>query len=232
MAARIKASLFVVCAVILFLFSSCAEEKQAVIVPAQPQQAADGADQQQGASDAGSGLSPAAEKFSGFLSKREANPFTVTYRSKMVAPPLIYNAEEIWHYAGREKMRVAITIEGVEMRTYLMGDAVTACTRAGEGWDCAASETGATTKAEREAENDLTGSSVAYIGKETHAGKATECFTVDTPDSSIELKYCFTDEGVPLYLSLEGSEGGKALLYEREATAFSEGADESDFEIP
>jgi hypothetical protein len=133
-------------------------------------------------------------------------------------------------YRKGDKYRTDMELSGIQTRMLALGSDSYSCTKMPAGWSCTRLET----QAQKPAEDAIRDNAQAFDedGAMEVAGVQAKCFkgSVETT----EVRYCISDECVPLYISTRGSMGtdGVAVSTETKADSYSLQAEDSDFELP
>jgi outer membrane lipoprotein-sorting protein len=136
------------------------------------------------------------------------------------------------YFKGADKVRMDISAEGQEMRTYMVSDEYTTCFKQDE-WQCM-SLTGNDEESEvaekvidteifNETEEDV---DVSILPPRTIAGKVASCFRITYTDGTSD--YCLSKEGIPLYSKTTDAQGSSEMI----ATSVSTSVPDSDFVLP
>lgn len=190
----------------------------------------------QSTESASSSVEPKAEgedwtkKFVDFTKNKLSNKYTIKY--KMTTPQEgMEKLTATQYFESKKKMRMDMKIQGMEVRTYVMGDTFYSCNKA-DSWTCMKFTS------DEEYENmDLNANfddidampqnyDISYAGTKQVAGKTAVCFTVDHPEA--ELEECFSKEGIPLYIKV-GFDGEESVM---EALEFSSSIPAGTFDLP
>jgi hypothetical protein len=131
---------------------------------------------------------------------------------------------------GETDMRTDISMQGSESRVYLLSDLSYTCSKQGETWTCY-SLTGFTS------EDTLAKTAAALPHFTTTelpnmqlAGIDAKCYNLKDADG-VELDYCFSPEGVPLYIKTGATEQIPEVVVVR-AISYSTQVTDSDFQLP
>ncbi len=163
------------------------------------------------------------EKFKSFIDKDNLE-YVADY--EVSASGNTYNMKQ--YLLDENNIRTDLEISGNKASTYILDKNLYTCTKKDE-WICIEikdkkleSATQFLEKVEKNPENYL----IKFEGTDTIAGTEVFCFAIKMPEMmGLEMKECFTVEGVPLYLST-GS------LMEMTAKSYSLDVKEKDFELP
>lgn len=136
-------------------------------------------------------------------------------------------------YTKGDKMRTDTESMGYSTRTYVLSEKVYLCTNADTGWVCMEFPQGeeASQQAVSELESNPEEYSPVADGTMNVAGTAASCYRLDNVQG-FKVKYCFSSEGVPLYVKTEGTAEGKAFQSETVAKSYSLSVSDSDFSLP
>lgn len=170
------------------------------------------------------------EKFEDFVKKKFSAQFVVEYDMK--------GGEESYtmkQYVSGKKMRMDMTVEGRQIRTYLLDAVFYSCTNMEGDWQCIKIDSGEDTEKLaadyfEDVENNPDKYDIKYSGSKTVAGVKASCFTTTVTEEgmSADVVQCFSAEGVPLYLKAD-SDG---MVAEMIAKSYSKVVKDSDFKLP
>ena len=134
------------------------------------------------------------------------------------------------YFKGEKKIRTDVAAQGIKSRSYLVNDVLTICTKNQGSWNCFKSDVKKDNVADTE--KDIKQNSGKYNivadGTKTVAGTSTKCYKVVGDTKGINMRYCFTSDGIPLYMLMESSD----FMTEIIATRYSKSVSDSDFEMP
>ncbi len=233
-------TILIVCVVALLLLAACASKSAPSTMPAAPGNDAQPADGQP--SDAGpqlAGQQPAqsgsvASAFTALLGKRASLSWKVAYTITTTTGGQTVTSAMTQYVKGADQLRMDFSMQGTETRTYMAGKVYTSCTDNG-GWTCfkvdAPNQTGAagTQANEQQMQSDISAYDVVADGTKTVAGVTATCYRITTKaQQGFTYRYCFSKEGVPLYLHFQT--GGATT--EMTATSYSMSVSNSDFTPP
>ena len=137
------------------------------------------------------------------------------------------------HYVkGITRMRTDTETQGMELRTVIDNGKIYTCTTATGQWMCFETEVDMSMSdiQQAEVEDNPEQYDIRALPDRTIAGVQTKCFEIDVEDGKVS--YCYSPQGVPLYVKTEGTTEGIAYLSEMTATAYSTTVSDSVFEIP
>jgi outer membrane lipoprotein-sorting protein len=139
---------------------------------------------------------------------------------------------------GEDRLRMDFVADGQEVRMYFVEKTYTMCTNDGE-WQCLKFDTPEGAEQSNPAldfsesiEEDATGYDFDLMTPRTIAGTTALCFKVVEIDVRANAEYCFSKEGVPLYMKVSGSDESGSFESEMIATSFSKSVSASDFTPP
>jgi len=133
-------------------------------------------------------------------------------------------------YSKKGKLRTDNTVQGMETRSYMINEEFTSCSKSDGDWTC--NKLSLQEEDEADEMQDLVKEKpedfkVTKVSGRTIAKTKTECYKI-TSDEDAELEYCFSKEGVPLYVNMES----KGMSSEQKATSYSLSVSNTDFNIP
>lgn len=133
---------------------------------------------------------------------------------------------------GNKKLRTDSEMQGIESRIYIVNDVYTSCSKASGDWTCTELQSppemeDQSKKIQEDLEDNSADFEVKKIPSKTILNKKTDCYRIITKDT-MTADYCFSPEGVPLYVKVEGP----GLLSEQIATSYSMSVQNSDFVPP
>ncbi|VVB99945.1 Uncharacterised protein [uncultured archaeon] len=178
-----------------------------------------------------SGQQPSASAFDALLSAlKSASGWKVSYTITMTGSQPTYMTQYV---KGTEKIRMDISAEGTETRTYMLGKDSYTCMNSG-GWTCFKFSNAVSGNdaigLEQGMESDSAKYTVTADGTMLVANVPVTCYKVTSTDGT--SRYCVSAEGVPLYIQTTSSQNGVAYVTEMTATAYTPSASDSDFTLP
>lgn len=136
---------------------------------------------------------------------------------------------------GEEKMRMDMTAQGQETRTYMLDNNVYSCFNQDGSWSCMGfeqTEEEQETQTPQDIREDIQGDMESYeitsLGQRNIAGSVAQCYRLVGTDGNT-VEYCFSSEGVPLYVKTTSNQGD---LSEMTATSYSTNVASNAFELP
>ncbi|MBW2971420.1 hypothetical protein KY359_00135 [Candidatus Woesearchaeota archaeon] len=177
-----------------------------------------------------------ADKFTSLITKKAASEFTVSYdlTSKYDGETQRYSMTQ--YFGGPKRFRVDTKFPEGEARVFFVDNKMVSCNKQGGAWQCfefttEGQEQQDPTAQFRSVEERPQDYSILYAGTMSVAGATAYCYKIDyrahgMPNS--ELKYCFSKEGVPLYMLVK-AEGSET---EMKATTYKASVSSSDFTPP
>ncbi len=174
--------------------------------------------------------SDATEAFKTLLNKKAALSWKVVYNLQSKAMGNTVASELTQYVASEKKIRMDVTAQGYDTRSYFIDDVLTACTKNNDAWKCY------TTTPQKDdtknTENDIKAGSTDYTitaaGTKVVAGVTTDCYLIKQNGKSVAITECFSSEHVPLYIYYES----KDVTSEMTASSYSTNVDASAFVIP
>lgn len=220
---------------VLLLAAACtsgnndSNEQQAPQQQEQEQQQEQVQEQQQ-AQEPENKVSPGA--FADFISKKVQLEYMVTYDAKTQAQGQNFNSEMSMYLKGVDKIRTDVEAQGVETRTIIDGNKIYACNKATGSWMCFETEyeTSSSEEMQSDIESNPESYSVTELPDRVIAGANTKCFRVTVEEGNVD--YCFSAEGVPLYIKTTGETEGVSFMNEMTATKYSTTVADSAFDLP
>ena len=166
--------------------------------------------------------------FEEFFSARSTGEWTVSYTMTTTGLPHDVGSTTMTQYfGGVDRLRTDATAMGIETRTYIVDGEITICTQMGGEWMCFGSDVEADPHAEVEAEIEEGNYVATPAGSRTIAGVSATCFTFTT-DEGGSGEYCFSPEGVPLFIEA----GADGMSVELEATSYSLSVPAGTWDVP
>ena len=165
---------------------------------------------------------------------RSSLQYMVAYNVTSQAQGQQISSQMTEYVDGTSKMRTDASMSGIESRTYVLGKEIYSCTSQQGSWVClnmsTQQETGPT-QAEGEISSNMSNYQIVADGTMQVAGVTATCFKVTGTDITY-YRSCFSSEGVPLYVEVQGSSGGQAYSTEMVASSYSTSVPDSDFVLP
>jgi FtsP/CotA-like multicopper oxidase with cupredoxin domain len=125
----------------------------------------------------------------------------------------------IQYFDGANRMRTDVTVKGMsEMRTYVIDGTATTCSKVNSKWTCNSAEApmDETTKAQERIAEGTSNYAITNDGTKQLLGKTHNCYKLVDGANAATMRYCFSADGVPVYISSEMSGASTemtALLY-------------------
>lgn len=125
----------------------------------------------------------------------------------------------IQYFDGANRMRTDITVKGIsEMRTYVMDNTATSCVKVDSRWTCNSAEApkDPSKEAEERIAQGTSNYAISAYGTIELLGKMHNCYHLVDGKNAVTMRYCFSADGVPVYISTEMPEvvtEMTALLY-------------------
>ena len=156
--------------------------------------------------------------------------WTVTYNIVTKAQGQEMKSTMIQYLKGINKIRTDITIQGVESRSYFINSVMTSCTKMSAKWNCFKIEVPKDDmkNVEEKVKSGSSDYSIVSDGTKQIAGVTAKCYKLTGAKDSITTRYCYSAEGIPLYVYYEGPQ----VTSEMTALTFEKVAKDSVFEIP
>jgi hypothetical protein len=135
---------------------------------------------------------------------------------------------------GKDLLRMDMTTQGIETRTFIKGDEFFSCNKAQGNWMCITIDMKDAKDNANEMRDQIAKDPAKYtyrkLPSRTIAGTVTSCWAVTVEQSDAE--YCFSADGVPLYIKVDGKQDGATFTSEMTATSYSKSVAASDFTLP
>lgn len=156
--------------------------------------------------------------------------FSATYNVVTTAQGTTTNAVMTQYFKGLDRIRMDMTTQGTEARTYILGDTIHVCTQLNGNWMCFENEQSNVSAAgiSDEVRENPEQFSPMMLPARTIAGTTASCYRLSMPESTTD--YCFTADGVLLYSKTEDMAG--QYMSEVTATSFSTSVADAVFEVP
>lgn len=234
--------LFVSLAVAMLLFGCAGEQPKA------PSQPAGGAAAQPtggagtgappaatGGTGAGTQQSSALDDFTRFLGLKSGAQWKAAYSSTTKLDGASTLSEMTQYVKGASMMRTDLSAAGQQIRSYLIAGIAYVCSsQDGSSWTCMRVESAnddANAQAKDDVENNPAQYAIVADGTMQIAGATAICFKTKV-EGTMDMRECFSSEGVPLYYKTTGVSDGKQVEYEMAATSYSTSVPDSDFVLP
>ncbi|MFH1072326.1 MAG: hypothetical protein V1743_02765 [Nanoarchaeota archaeon] len=169
--------------------------------------------------EAGTGTGDTPAKLKDIFSRKAE--FVVTYTVRAAG-----TESEMTQYVADAKMRTDVATQGIEARTFLIGNEYTSCNKAGEEWMCQKIAYTPSTNTADDVKENIDQYTVENLPGRTIAGAATDCFKVSMTDGTAE--YCYSKEFVPLYIKTTAG----TTVSEMEAKTYSTSIPADAFTFP
>ena len=135
---------------------------------------------------------------------------------------------------GTDKIRVDSTAMGTESRSFVLSGKTYSCINQGESWICYKVDSSQSGQNSTNLQNDIQSNPSKYTvtadGSMQVAGVTAACYKVVSVDGTV--RYCVSQEGIPLYIKTTGSTQGVSYESELTATSYSTSVSDSDFQLP
>lgn len=171
------------------------------------------------------------EDFRSMVTKKSNLKFMAMYDISIDAQGQKTSYKTAQYLGGSDRLRMDTTMQGVETRAYLLPDGYYSCNNR-QGWQCLkmANEDQAGQQDYTENFKDVEKSpddyDITYQGTMSVAGTTAQCWGITYTGQT--MKYCFSSEGVPLYMEMSGP----TMKYLMKATKYSTSVSDSDFALP
>ena len=233
---KLLTAVLLLTAITAILLAGCASNAPA---PAQ-QQAAAGGDQAVNPAPSGPGAAPApsgkaSDQFTTLLSKRSSLQWKVDYDVKTVSQGQSIDLKMTQYLKGIDHIRTDTTTQGMESRSFFVSGVMTTCSKSSASWTCYKVDTG-TKDQVGDLQKDLDQNAAKYTitaePARTIAGVAASCFKLEGLPENVVAHYCFSTQGVVLYIKMDGAVEGQSFSTEMAATSFTTSVSDSDFTPP
>jgi hypothetical protein len=164
-------------------------------------------------------LTGAAGELANLMTLKGNLEYQITYDVTTNAGGEEMKSTMIQYFDGADRFRTDITVKGVsEMRTYVIGETATSCFKMNNKWTCNTAEgyTDESLETEENIAEGMAGYAVTADGTKQLLGKTHNCYKVTDSVNSATMRYCFSSDGVPVYISMTSPEATTemtALLY-------------------
>ncbi|MBW2964367.1 hypothetical protein KY363_02810 [Candidatus Woesearchaeota archaeon] len=171
------------------------------------------------------------EDFRSMVMKKESLTFMAQYDISIDTQGQKQSYKTAQYLGGADKLRIDNNIQGMETRAYLLSDGYYSCRNQG-GWQCfkvaSKDDIGQQDYTEnfKDVEKSPDDYDITYQGTMSVAGTTAQCWGITYTGQT--MKYCFSSEGVPLYMEMKGPQ----MSYLMKASKYSTTVSESDFKLP
>mgnify|MGYP005840539119 CR=1 FL=1 len=174
------------------------------------------------------------EEIQKYFTDKNSIEFMVKYQMKTNANGQEFSGTMTQYFKGADRIRMDSETMGVESRVFMEETKYTMCSKQNNEWTCFEIDGDEATSESDSVRNDVEKNikewNIKKIASRTIAGATATCYKTSKDDNSVE--YCFSKEGVPLYIKTEGKESGVTFMSELTATYYSLSVSESVFEKP
>ena len=129
---------------------------------------------------------------------------------------------------GLKKFRLDVIINGAESRTYMVGDSFSSCTEFKAQWKCINVSVPTQLQYEHMIQSNPNDYSISSGGTMNIIGLSEKCYNIIGNKIPINLRYCYTDDGIPVYVM----DSSYRTTLEMIATNVSTDVADSDFTAP
>lgn len=219
----------------LFLFAACTPEAQTPEEPAQTDTSAEAEVEVETnvEADVEEQVEETTSNLADFFRMKDEIEYQVTYDFSSNMNGQTQSGEMDQYMKGSERVRTDSRFGDSESSVLLLEGEAIICSKQDE-WTCFSSgeqeEQDPAEAVQEDVESNPEDYDITELPGRTIAGTSTSCFAVDTEQGSVE--YCYSDEGVPLYVKSEGSAEGTTYSSEMVATSYSTSVANSAFEPP
>jgi uncharacterized protein YxeA len=169
--------------------------------------------------------------FQDMVAKKANLQFKVTYTMDIDTQGQKMTYKTAQYVGGQNKMRVDTEMMDIKTRGYFLPDGIYSCNDR-DGWQCMKMAKGEdigqqdyTADFDEVAENPED-YDISYAGTMSIAGTKAHCYGITYGGQT--MKECFSTEGVPLYMEMDGV----GMEYVMKATSYSTRVSDSDFDLP
>lgn len=138
-------------------------------------------------------------------------------------------AIQMTQYVKGSNIRTDTAAGGQSIRTYILGDKYYTCMQQG-AWTCFVIQMSAT-DAQSKVESEPSKYASVPDGTMQIAGVSTSCFKLDNVEGAA-MRYCFSQDGVPLYFSVTSTSDGQKMDTIMSATGYTTAVSDADFVLP
>ncbi|HLP79709.1 MAG TPA: hypothetical protein VK158_03690 [Acidobacteriota bacterium] len=161
--------------------------------------------------------------------------FQVTYDYSMTSPDQSLKGTMKQYIDGLDKIRFDMTTKDIETQTYIVDGTFTTCSKYSGAWNCFTSgdsdeKSTTTVQTNKDVSEEVVNSKVEAMPDRTIAGAKAKCYKVTNDDSTVD--YCYSTDGVPLYIKTVANYDGKTATTEMTATTYSKSVSADIFVPP
>ncbi|MFH0701406.1 MAG: hypothetical protein V2A62_03135 [Candidatus Woesearchaeota archaeon] len=161
------------------------------------------------------------------IKTKQTLKFMVEWETKSTVQGTTYTSTMTQYIKDQKHFRTDVTTQGIETRSYLVDDTFTSCVKMMDKWTCnAIAQPAATDNSEKELLEGKAGYTVTQLPDKTVAGTTATCYRMTMAQGTVD--YCFSAEGVPLYIKSEV----QGVSSEMTAQKYSVSVDDSAFVLP
>jgi len=169
-----------------------------------------------------------------FLESKSTSTYQVTYDIVASMKDVGDSTSTMGLYMdGETRVRTDISTQGMVARTYMIANVLTTCTQSNSKWTCMKLDTPPTDETKEFEQSILEEKDAADSdyqikrdGTKVVAGVTADCFAVTSKDATVG--YCFSKEGVPLYMKTQFAEGTSEMT----ATSYTTKIAADTFKLP
>ncbi len=171
-----------------------------------------------------------ASELKGFISSKSSLQWKIAYDIKSSAQGSQFSSTMTQYFKGENKVRTDMTAQGIETRTYMVDKVLTSCSKSNGAWTCRKIDIPKddVNDLENNLEKDSSKYSITADGSKVVAGVNTKCYKVVDSEHSATVRWCFSSDGAPLYISFDSPQATSEMT----ATSYSKSVADSDFEVP
>jgi hypothetical protein len=166
--------------------------------------------------------------FANLLKSKQNLKYMVEWDISTIAQGQTMNSQMTQYFKDAKHFRTDMITSGMEVRSYLVDDTISSCFNIAGKWNCqqVTYEQGASEQAENNIISGKVDYKVTNLPGRTIAGTSTQCYQAEVEQSKVT--YCFSSEGVPLYIKTEMAQATSEMT----ATKYSTSVADSVFELP
>jgi hypothetical protein len=140
-----------------------------------------------------------------------------------------------YYMQGADRMRVDITTDDLQSRSYMMDDKYTVCTLMMDAWNCMNYDLEDEvyddySNVDNEHISNIEQGKVSRLPPRTIAGVLSSCFRAEVDYGTMD--YCYTPDGIPVYMRSESDYDGQTAVSEMTATRISTSIPQGTFDLP
>jgi len=166
--------------------------------------------------------------FANLLKGKQNLKYMVEWNINTQAQEQTMTSQMTQYFKDAKHFRTDMITSGMEIRSYLVDDKISSCFNVAGKWNC--QQITYEASANEQVEADIVAGKIDYqvtnLPGRTIAGTATQCYLAQFEQAKVT--YCFSSEGIPLYIKTEMKEATSEMT----ATKYSTSVADSIFELP